>query len=146
MKAANAFVARFHRHHKPVQGHRFSLAITMDGQVVGVAIVGRPVSRGCDAATSVEVTRLCTNGAKNACSFLYAAAARAARALGYRLIQTYILDSESGISLRAAGWSRVGAVRGRQWEHSTERQLHLDGHTRRTDQPTEAKQRWEKSL
>lgn len=111
-----------------------------------MAIVGRPVARGCDPATTLEVTRLCTTGAKNACSFLYAAAARAGRALGYQVIQTYILERELGTSLKAAGWSQVGRTPGRQWEHTAERQLRLDGHTRRTDQPTDAKQRWAKVL
>lgn len=146
LRAANAFVREHHRHHQPVQGHRFSLSAWVGAELVGVAIIGRPVARGCDPASTVEVTRLCTNGTKNACSFLYAAAARAAAALGYETIQTYILDWEPGTSLRAAGWARVATVAGRQWEHSTERQLRLDGHTRRIDQPTEAKQRWAKVL
>lgn len=146
LRPANEFVRRYHRHHKPVRGQRFSLAAYDRDELVGVAIVGRPVARGFDPATTVEVTRLCTNGAKNACSFLYGAAARAAKALGYRRIQTYILDTESGTSLKAAGWSYVALVDGRQWKHSTARQLYLDGNTRRSDQPTGAKQRWEKEL
>lgn len=100
---ANAFVERLHRHHKKVQGHRFSLGALNDNLLVGVAIVGRPVG-GANQNGWVEVTRLCTDGTKNACSFLYAAAARAAKALGYERIQTYILNNESGVSLAASGW------------------------------------------
>jgi hypothetical protein len=100
---ANAFVERLHRHHKRIQGHRFSIGAETDKQLVGVAIVGRPVG-GTNRTTCVEVTRCCTDGTPNACSFLYGAAARAARALGYQRIQTYILVSESGVSLKAAGW------------------------------------------
>ena len=75
-----------------------------DGRLAGVAIVGRPVSRYLDDGKTLEVNRLCTDGTKNACSFLYAAAARAARAMGYQRIITYTLDTEGGASLRAAGW------------------------------------------
>ena len=84
LKEANAFVAAHHRHHKPVVGHKFSLGCMKDGQLVGVAIVGRPVSRYLDDGMTLEVNRLCRVGEKNVCSFLYGAAARAARALGYR--------------------------------------------------------------
>ena len=81
---ANAFVAEHHRHHKPVRGHKFSLGCEKDGQLVGVAIVGRPVSRYLDDGKTLEVNRLCATGEKNVCSFLYGAAARAAKALGFQ--------------------------------------------------------------
>lgn len=112
---ANAFVARYHRHHRPVVGHKFSLGAALADRIVGACIVGRPVSRVRDDGMTLEVTRLCTDGTKNACSFLYGAAARAAFALGYRRIGTYILASEPGTSLTAAGWRQVGEVRGRSW-------------------------------
>ncbi len=88
---ANAFVQKHHRHHRPVVGHKFSLAAVQDGKVVGVAIVGRPVSRLRDDGLTLEVTRLCSMGHRTVCSFLYGAAARAAFALGYRRIGTYTL-------------------------------------------------------
>jgi hypothetical protein len=113
---ANAFVAQSHRHHKPVVGHKFSIGAALGDEVIGVVIVGRPVSRHRDNGLTLEVTRLCTNGAKNACSFLYGAAARAAFALGYTHIGTYILASESGISLTASGWRLIGEVKGRSWD------------------------------
>ena len=112
---ANAFVARHHRHHKPVTGHKFSIGCTENGELVGVAIVGRPVSRYLDNGLTLEVNRLCTTGSKNACSFLYAAAARAAKAMGYRKIITYTLDTEPGTSLRAAGWVCAGIAGGKRW-------------------------------
>ena len=87
----------------------------VDGQLVGVAIVGRPVSRYLDDGLTLEVNRLCTDGTQNACSFLYGAAARAARTMGYRKIITYILDTENGVSLRAAGWKCAGLAGGRMW-------------------------------
>lgn len=124
-----------------MQGHRFSLAAYLeDGTMVGVAVVGRPVARNAGSPSEVlEVTRLCTDGTPNACSALYAAAARAGKALGYKRIQTYILEEESGISLKAAGWVCEGEAGGGQWKHT-------DGKPRRTDQPTGKKQRWAKSL
>lgn len=112
---ANAFVEQHHRHHRPVVGHLFSIGAALDGQIVGVAIVGRPVARGRDDGVTAEVTRLATNGTRNACSFLYGAAARASFALGFKRIGTYILASESGTSLSAAGWRQIGEVRGRSW-------------------------------
>ena len=147
LRDANAFVVRFHRHHKPVQGHRFSLSAWKEDALVGVVICGRPVARnGGDPLMVLEVTRLCTDGTRNGCSFLYGAAARAAQALGYRRIQTYILASESGTSLKASGWSCEGEAGGGQWKHSSEKQPDLWGNTRRTDQPTEKKTRWAKEF
>lgn len=115
LKAANAFVEKHHRHHKPVAGHKFSIGCEKDGQLVGVAIVGRPVSRYLDDGMTLEVNRLCTTGEKNTCSMLYAAAARAAKAIGYKKIITYTLDTEPGTSLRAAGWVCAGPAGGRRW-------------------------------
>lgn len=112
---ANAFVARLHRHHKPVVGHLFSIGATENGNLVGVAIVGRPVSRMRDDGITAEVTRLCTDGTKDACSFLYGASARAAFALGFKRIGTYILASEPGTSLTGAGWRLIGQTKGGSW-------------------------------
>ena len=70
LKEANAFVAAHHRHHKPTIGHKFSIGCAAEGRLVGVAIVGRPVSRYLDNGLTLEVTRLCTTGEKNACSML----------------------------------------------------------------------------
>lgn len=113
LSEANDFVAEHHRHHKPVQGHLFSLGAVLGEKIVGVAIVGRPVSRHRDDGMTAEVTRLCTDGTKNACSFLYGAAARAAFALGFTRIGTYILASEPGTSLTATGWRLIGETDGR---------------------------------
>lgn len=115
LSEANAFVTTWHRHHKPVVGHKFSIGCEAGGRLVGVAIVGRPVSRYLDDGKTLEVNRLCTDGTKNACSFLYAAAARAARAMGYQRIITYTLDTEGGASLHAAGWCCAGRAGGTAW-------------------------------
>lgn len=122
---ANEYVKRHHRHHKPTVGHKFSLAVADGERVVGVAIVGRPVSRHLDDGWTLEVNRLCTDGTKNACSKLYAAAWRAARALGYRRLVTYILESEPGTSLKAAGWRCVGEAGGLRWTGQRRPQVDL---------------------
>jgi hypothetical protein len=115
LEGANEFVDRYHRHHRSVVGHKFSIGVATEGKLVGVVIVGRPVSRHRDDGMTLEVTRLCTDGTKNACSFLYGAAARAAFALGYTKIGTYIRKDEPGISLNASGWRVVGETPGRSW-------------------------------
>lgn len=112
---ANAFVTEHHRHHKPVVGHLFSLGAAMGDKIVGVAIVGRPVSRHRDDGVTAEVTRLCTDGTKDAPSFLYGACAKAVFALGFKRIGTYILSTEPGTSLTAAGWRMIQETPGRSW-------------------------------
>ena len=140
LKDANRLIELWHRHHKPVQGHRFSIGCVHEGKLVGASIVGRPVARLVDLRTTVEVTRLVTDGTKNACSFLYGASARIAKELGYCKIQTYILDTETGVSLKSTGWHcELEHAGGGQWKHT-------DGKPRRTDQPIQPKQRWVKIL
>lgn len=78
----------------------------------GVAVTGRPVSRHLDDGLTAEVTRLCTDGYPNTCSFLYAACARIAKEMGYEKILTYTLASENGASLRASGWRCADGLRG----------------------------------
>lgn len=137
LEEANALVARWHRHHQPVQGHRFSIGAldVASARFVGAAIIARPVARMVNARRVLEVTRCVTDGTPNACSLLYGAAARIAKAAGFAKVQTYILESEQGVSLKAAGWKQEASVKGRQWKHT-------DGRPRRTDQPTCDKTRW----
>ena len=118
---ANAYVREHHRHSGVTQGYKFALGASVDGQLVGVAIVGRPLARGLQDGTTLEVLRLCTNGARNACSFLYGACRRAAKALGYRRLVTYTLESETGASLRAANFSPVATVTARHWDTPSRR-------------------------
>lgn len=137
-KAACAFVAELHRHHRPPQGHKFSIGAVEWDSLVGVVMVGRPVSRHRDDGWTAEVTRLCTNGTKDACSLLYGAAARAAKAMGYRRIITYILESETGVSLRASGWRKDGASGGGSWS--------VPSRPREDNHPLEPKIRWVRDL
>ena len=137
LKDANYLVETLHRHHKPVQGHRFSIgALCVEtGVIVGAAIVGRPVARMTNQRATLEITRLVTDGSEHAPSFLYGAVVRVARALGYTKVQTFILDSEPGTSLRAAGYVLEQLSGGGSWER-------LSKPNRRHDQPEGPKQRW----
>ena len=126
LKEANNFVTLHHRHHKPVIGHKFSIGAVLGDNLVGVAIVGRPVARMRDNGVTVEVTRLCSDGTPNACSFLYAACVKAAFALGYTRIGTYILETEPGTSLRASGWREAHKTGGGSW--SRENRPRTDNH------------------
>jgi hypothetical protein len=121
LKEANEFIEKLHRHHKRIQGHRFSVGV-LDSEfsLVGVSVVGRPVG-GQHQGDWVEVTRCCTDGTKNACSFLYGASARAAKALGFARIQTYILESETGTSLKAANWSFDRMSHPVGWHHASDK-------------------------
>ena len=135
LKEANAFVAQLHRHHKPVPGHKFSIAVTDGERVRGVAIIGRPVARHADNGATLEVNRVCTDGAKNACSMLYGAAWRATKALGYQRLITYTLPEEGGASLRAAGWRLIGETGGGRWSRNN--RPRVDTH------PLQQKLKWE---
>lgn len=134
-KDACAFVTEHHRHHAAPQGHKYSIAAAVGEKVVGVVIVGRPVSRMMQDGWTLEVTRLATDGTRNACSFLYAAAWRAARAMGYKKLTTCILDTEPGVTLKAAGWRLVGMCGGGSW--SRVERPRIDNH------PTQTKLRFE---
>jgi len=140
LREAAAFVRLYHRHHKKTNAHKFAIGAVERGALVGVVIVARPVSRMRDDGTTLEVARLCTDGTFNCCSFLLAAAARAARALGYRRIQTYTLPEEGGASLRGAGWRFDAETRGGPWRDRP------DGRNRTNEHPIGSKHRWELAL
>ena len=148
LREANAYVIQYHRHHDRAVGHKWSLAAYQDGRLCGVAIVGRPTGRRLDDGKTLEVTRLCTDGTRNACSFLYAAAARRAAKEGYIRIITFILQSEPGTSLRAAGWSLEAAKAGKpHWnkQRYAGRPEQLSMFPKK-EPPAEYKQRWAKIL
>jgi len=129
------FIRQYHRHHKPPQGYKFCLAVADGDKIVGVAVVGRPVARYLDDGWTLEVTRCCTDGTKNANSMLYAAAWRAAKAMGYKRLITYTLPEESGASLKAAGWKCIGEAGGGSWNRKS--RPRVDKH------PLQVKLRWE---
>lgn len=116
LKEANAFIEQHHRHHTRIQGHRFIIGAKMGGVLIGVIVVGRPVG-GQHQGDWTEVTRCCTDGTPNSCSFLYSAAARASYHLGFYRIQTYILQEELGTSLKACGWKFERMSHPVGWHH-----------------------------
>jgi len=138
LKEAKEFIIRHHRHHLPPVGYKFCIGVNDGKSVVGVLIAGRPVARHFDDGWTIEVTRCCTNGYKNAPSMLYGAAARVARGMGYRRIITYTLPSESGSSLNGAGWNFVWKTSGGSWDSKTRPRV--------DKAPTCQKLLWEKSL
>ena len=112
---ACAFVLAHHRHHRPPIGHKFSIGVNDGSKIVGVIIVGRPVSRHLDDTWTMEVTLCSTDWTPHVASKLYAAAWRACRAMGYKRLITYSLATETGTSLKAAGWRIIGSTPGRSW-------------------------------
>jgi hypothetical protein len=138
LKQANAFVAKLHRHHDPVYRDKFRVGCEVDGILVGVVQIARPVSRCLDDGETVEVVRLCTDGTPHVCSFLYAKAARISKEMGYKRIITYILETESGVSLKAAGWIYDGKTDAKSWN--------CPSRPRNTTAPECAKKRYVKWL
>lgn len=122
-KEAFEFVKKYHRHHVRPVGSIFQIGVRNGGNLVGVVIVGRPVARRLQDGYTAEVTRLCTDGTKNACSMLYSAAWRVAKNLGYKRLITYILSSENGTSLYASGWRLVGFRGGGSWDVTSRRRI-----------------------
>ena len=139
LKQANKFIADNHRHHKKVISHRFSIGLKFDEELIGICVVGRPVSRGFDPYNIAEVTRLCVlENYPNACSKLYSCAARICKEMGFLKIITYILNTEPGTSLLASGWNKTGETQGGSW--SSTKRPRIDKH------PIIPKYRYEKIL
>lgn len=144
MSEANDYVRSIHRHNGPLPAAIFAVAVYSepDAVVRGVAVAGIPKARMLMARGTLEVSRVATDGSRNACSMLYGACTRAAKALGYRRLITYTLESEAGSSLRASGWSIVGSAGGGSWapRNADRNPAYVDTHD------TGAKWRWEISL
>tara|TARA_R100000808_G_scaffold3842_1_gene13146 strand:+ start:2019 stop:2459 length:441 start_codon:yes stop_codon:yes gene_type:complete len=137
LSEAFVFVNNIHRHHPAPQGGLFAIAVSEKEKVVGVAIVGRPVARHNSDSWTVEITRVAVmEGYPNACSMLYGACWRAARAMGYKKAITYTLDTEKGTSVKAAGWKCVGQTKGGSWNVPS--RPRIDKH------PLQKKFKWEK--
>lgn len=153
LKDAQAYINRYHRHHQASHRDKFRIAASLDGKdIIGVVQVGRPVSRVLDDGHTLEVLRLCTNGDKNVCSFLYSRAARIAKEMGYDKIITYILESEDGTSLKASGWEcEAVGVGGNNWNVPSRPREIISAQMSLFDEKTkypvnEKKQRWSKIL
>jgi hypothetical protein len=131
---ANAYIVEHHRHHGRVTGHRFIIGAEQDGALVGVVVGGRPRARMIEQYRHVEVSRLCSARERNVCSFLYSKAARIAREWGFSTIFTAILESETGTSLTASGWSYAYTTEGGSQDRPSRRRVDKS--------PTEPKQIW----
>ncbi len=136
-RAASEYINQHHRHHSATVGCKFCLSCWKNGQMVGVAVCGRPVSRAYDDGLTCEINRVCTDGTDNACSKLYGACCRVAKEMGYKSVVTYILESESGTSLRASGFTNEGTAGNTEW--TGKRQSGKNG-------PHEMKQRYRRDL
>lgn len=143
---ANQFVAKHHRHNLPAQFATIAVGLADGDEIVGVALAGRPRARMLCGPGVLEVLRTCTIGVQNANSMLYGAIARAAKALGYVTLYTYTLESESGASLKAAGWIADRNVPAEaSWSRPSRPRYQTDlfGEERR---PSGPKIRWRKDL
>ena len=113
---AKVFIRRHHRRLPPRVSALFAIGVAQNSQIVGVATVARPSARHLDQRYTAEVTRLCVlDGVPNACSMLYAACWRAAKAMGFTRIITYTATDESGASVAAAGWSLISTTHDHPW-------------------------------
>lgn len=137
-REASSYINQFHRHHNATVGCKFCISvIDGDGQIHGVAVCGRPVSRMLDDGLTLEINRVCTDGTKNACSMLYGASCRIAKNMGYMKVITYTLQSEDGASLKASNFTCDGEAGGTHWTGCR---------NRGQDIPYEMKKRWVKVL
>lgn len=136
-KQASEFINQYHRHHRATVGCKFCIGLFDGEKLVGVAVTGRPVSRYLDDGLTCEINRLCTDGTRNACSMLYGASCRVAKAMGYKRIITYILESENGASLKASNFVCEGIAGKPHWTGKRNRGQSI---------PHEMKTRWVKIL
>lgn len=137
LREASIFVNQYHRHHRATVGCKFSVGCYDGDKLVGVAVCGRPVARHLDDGLTLEINRVCTDGTRNACSMLYGAACRVARAMGYKRAVTYILESENGASLKASNFECEGVAGGVKWTGARDKGQGL---------PHEMKTRWVRTL
>ena len=138
LRFANLFITQHHRHNKRVVGCKFSIGAEYNNELVGVAVVGRPITMTLDDMFTVEVLRCCVldNAPKNTCSFLYGRSWRIWQQMGGKKIITYTLESEKGTSLKAVGWDNVAKTKKSNWHKRPNRAWQ--------DVYSELKYRWEK--
>ena len=132
-RQASDYINQHHRYHRATVGCKFCIGLYEGEKLIGCAVCGRPVSRYLDDGLTCEINRVCTDGTRNACSMLYGACCRAAKAMGYRQIITYTLESEPGASLKASNFSDDGIAGGEMWTGSRRRDNGV---------PQEKKRRW----
>jgi hypothetical protein len=111
-----------------------------------VAIAGRPTNRNNDDGQTVEVLRVAVDGTPNAASALLGACARAAHAIGAARVITYTLDSETGASLRGAGWVREKDGIKSYWLHPGKHGQFANRLAVEREHFTESKVRWARNF
>ena len=137
LRTASEYINLHHRHHHATVGCKFAIGCYEGNTLVGCAVCGRPVSRHYDDGLTCEINRVCTDGTRNACSMLYGACCRIAKAMGYKKIITYTLISEDGASLKASNFADEGEAGGTHWTGTR---------NRGQDIPAERKRRWGRVL
>lgn len=137
LREAQEYINANHRHHNATVGCKFAIGCFAGDKMVGCAVCGRPVSRHLDNGLTLEINRVCTDGTRNACSMLYGACFRIAKAMGYCKVITYTLSSEPGASLRASNFTDAGIAGGTHWTGKRDRGQ---------DIPHEMKRRWERVI
>lgn len=135
---AKEYVKVHHRHNPNIVGCKFAIGVKNGyGDIVGVAICVRPVSRHLDNGETLEINRVCTDGTKNACSMLYGRCCQIAKAMGYKKVITYTLISENGVSVKASNFICDGEAGGTHWTGVRNRGQQI---------PKEKKIRWHRNL
>lgn len=109
-------VALLHRHLPRVIGGLFATTAWVDEVLVGVGIASFPKARMSHDGYTVEISRIATDGHRNACSKLYGALCRASAAIGHRRALTFTRLDEPGTSLRAAGFRDDGVTQEQSWD------------------------------
>ncbi len=140
--AAKLFIASHHRHSRRDVGDVIRVGLEENGELVAVATAGRPKAQALQDGRTLEITRVCTLGHRNACSRLYGALVRAGAALGYRRFYTYTLASEPGSSPRAAGFTLDAELDERSWAEQSGRARYHENLFGEAEVPPGPKLRW----
>lgn len=149
LTTARRLVNDFHEHNEAPEGWLFGTGIACDGQLIGIAMVGRASGRGIDQRIDVEITRVCITEKgryKNAGSMLYGAACRMASAGGYRDAYTYTLDEEDAACVRAAGFTLDAELPARDSWSTPSRPRYDENLFGERKRPTGPKRRWIRHL
>ncbi len=121
VKHAIKWIGNVHRKLPKLQGAMWAIRVLRDEKMVGVAAVGHPARMLAEKGALCVLRVAVVEGQPNACSMLYGACARAARAMGATALVTYTHQGEPGTSLRASGWIDGGLTDGGEWDRPSRR-------------------------
>ncbi|MBG95089.1 MAG: hypothetical protein CL793_07540 [Chloroflexi bacterium] len=143
LESVKQFVRENHRHAPaPPAGWRWGYTIWAGDFMLGVAMVGRPAARRIDGTKVIDVSRVCVSRrasaevAENACSMVYARAARDGAKAGFERVITYTIAGEPAAGCRAAGMEVEHRSRSGNWNRA--------GRRRNSRNSTRPKVRWGK--